>query len=432
MLDWIRIQGFKSLHDVRVELAPLVVVVGPNAAGKSNFLEALLLLSRLGTAQTVAQAFEPPLRGYPIEAFSLPEGGLGGLLEQSSAGLSIHAGVSTASASGLRGAKGEVASPIRARYEVKIKAVPGTGEMEVAHEHLEELTRSGEPRRKGLPRIETSEGKLLVRQTGHAGTPRREELGLPHTLLSNRQFSGKGRYPLFDIMRQELASWRTYYLDPRIAMRAPQPPREVDDIGPQGEWIAPFLYRLKNSQPHRRHFDAVRRGLRAVVSSVESLDVDLDPRRGTVDILVRQDGTPYSSRVISEGTLRILALCSIGANPWPAELIAFEEPENGVHPRRIEVIAELLLKMARNRRCQVVVTTHSPTLAAILARRQREEPEMVRLVRAWQEDRATRLEPLQGLGTLFADRDIRTALRSPEDDDEGLLEAALLRGWLDG
>lgn len=49
VLDRIQARGFKSLHDVELRLAPLVVVFGPNAVGKSNLLEALMLLGRLVT-----------------------------------------------------------------------------------------------------------------------------------------------------------------------------------------------------------------------------------------------------------------------------------------------------------------------------------------------------------------------------------------------
>ena len=71
MLTRLKIAGFKSLQDVDVELAPLVVVLGPNAVGKSNFLEAVLLLSRLVTERTLGDAFSSVLRGYPVEAFTL-------------------------------------------------------------------------------------------------------------------------------------------------------------------------------------------------------------------------------------------------------------------------------------------------------------------------------------------------------------------------
>ncbi len=57
MLKRIRIQGYKSLPDVAVKLSPLTLLFGPNAAGKSNFLDALQLLSKLATSRTLKEAF---------------------------------------------------------------------------------------------------------------------------------------------------------------------------------------------------------------------------------------------------------------------------------------------------------------------------------------------------------------------------------------
>jgi len=253
---------------------------------------------------------------------------------------------------------------------------------------------------------------------------------LNHTLASNRQFTGEHRYPDFDRLRAELSAWQTYYLDPRVAMREPQPPREVTDIGPRGEWIAPFLYRLKESEAYSKHFRAIGRALRRAIPSIEGLDVDLDPRRGTLDILIRQNGAPFSSRVISEGTLRVLAPCCIAGNPWPRELVAFEEPENGVHPRRIEVIASLLATMSQGP-SQVVVTTHSPTLIAAMLSRARVAPAQVRMYRCTQHGLATEVRAFETTGPLFEDGEISKSLRGPDDEAE-ILKAALIRGWLDG
>ena len=100
--------------------------------------------------------------------------------------------------------------------------------------------------------------------------------------------------------------------------------------------------------------------------------MDLDKRRGTLDILIRQDGTDFSTRIMSEGTLRVLALCAIAANPWGGSLIAFEEPENGVHPRRIELIAQLLISLARNQKRQVIATTHSPVFCDAILKHARQ------------------------------------------------------------
>ena len=378
MLTRFRVQGFKSLLDVELELAPLVVLMGPNASGKSNLLEALLLLSRLATEQTLSAALEPPLRGYPLEAFSLPEGGLEALLQQDCADLSLEAVVQPSQT--------EQSGSQALNYRAGVRIQPKTGALEKTDE-----------------------------------------------LLNNKNLSRSFTYSqLLDLklLHRELATWQTYYLDPRVAMREPQPPREVTDIGPRGEWIAPFLHRLKESENHFKYFRAIGRALQQAIPTIESLEVDLDPRRGTLDILIQQDGTSYSSRVVSEGTLRVLALCCLAANPWPGKLVAFEEPENGVHPRRIEVIADLLASMASEGKSQVVVTTHSPTLIAAMLQKSQENPGQIKLFRCSQIGRATQVKPFEISGPLLNDPEIREALTGPEDAQ--VVEALLKRGWLDG
>jgi predicted ATPase len=420
MLKRLHVRGFKSLRDVEVELAPIVVLLGPNAAGKSNFLEAILLLSRLVTERTLADAFEPPLRGYPHESFSFPlESGLPGLLLQEHASLVIEADVDPPN---LYDEK----RPRELRYRVEVRIDPSSGDLEVRDEYLAHLSQDGKPL--STPRIERSDGLLAVRRKGEAGRPHREKLGLKHTIASNLQYSGKERYPELDRLRAEMGSWRSYYLDPRSAMRTPQAPKEATDPGPQGEEIAPFLHRLAKGASSRKHFDAIRRALHTAIPSIQSIGVDLDPQRGTLDIQVVQEGTPFSSRVISEGTLRVLALCAISGNPWPSRLVAFEEPENGVQPRRIEVIADLLLSMARGGR-QVIVTTHSPVLVSAMWARKIEGHSEIRLLRASDTSSGSYIEPVD-LTALFHDEEIAKDLSSR--DDQHVISEVLLRGWLDG
>ena len=85
MLKSLTVRGFKSLKDVTVEFPRMAVLFGPNAAGKSNLLDAIQALSRIGTQRTLADALSDPIRGYPIEAFSFSSGGLAELLSASSA-----------------------------------------------------------------------------------------------------------------------------------------------------------------------------------------------------------------------------------------------------------------------------------------------------------------------------------------------------------
>ena len=93
MLRSLTVKGFKSLRDVTACLPRFTVLFGPNAAGKSNFLDAIQVLSRIATSRTLSDALSDPIRGYPIEAFSFPQDGLAGLLSQKEAEFSLSADI---------------------------------------------------------------------------------------------------------------------------------------------------------------------------------------------------------------------------------------------------------------------------------------------------------------------------------------------------
>jgi predicted ATPase len=410
MLKSLAVHGFKSLADVSVELPRMAVLFGPNAAGKSNLLDAIQALSRIGTERTLADALSDPIRGRQVEAFSFPAGGLPGLLGSPEARFDLGADLGVGKDS--------------YRYRIEVKIEPASGRLTVADEYLAQLGARGEPR--GRPQIERVEGELRIRRKSKPAHPRHEPVGLNHTILSDPRLGGV-EYRALERVRQELTAWRIYYLDPRVAMRAEQSPSDVRDIGVLGGDIAPFLYRLRAE--HEKHFAAVGRALRSIVPSVGDLTVDLDKRRGTLDILIRQAGVDYSSRIVSEGTLRVLALCAIAVNPWGGSLLAFEEPENGVHPRRLELIAQLLLSLAIDQGRQVVVTTHSPLFCDAVLKGARGRPQDVGLFNVRRDGAATIVRSFDVAGPLFKDQEIAAALTAGTED--GLFESLLLRGLLD-
>ena len=65
-----------------------------------------------------------------------------------------------------------------------------------------------------------------------------------------------------------------------------------------------------------------------------------------------------SASDLSDGTLRFLILVAVLASSKPPPLIAIDEPETGLHPSMLPLVAELAADAAR--RTQVILTTHSP------------------------------------------------------------------------
>ncbi len=430
MLNRIHVRGFKSLRDATVELAPLVVLFGPNAAGKSNLLEALLLLSRLVGERTLSEAFAEGIRGYPLEAFTLADGGLEQLLHGPLPHLRLEVEMSTPLPAASR-RRLDILS-----YQVEVAIDPHSGRLSVQDERLEDLTANHKPRHRN-PCLEKMARErdgittdvLAIRRQGSPSHPYEESVGLPHTIVSNRQFTGAERYPLFDQLHQEIGTWRILYLDPIKSMRDPQPPRDVNDIGSRGEWLVPYLHRLKYQQPQA--FDAVKRVIAMAIPTITALRTDLNEKRGELELSIQMDGLWLPSRVVSEGTLRLLALCAMAANPFQKGLVAFEEPENGVHPRRIEVVTRLLARASRSQ--QVIVTTHSPQVVVEMVRMIRDgelEAKNVRLIRCATTAAGSTYQPFDSLGPLLDDNDITEGLST--SDDARVLQAMTIGGWLDG
>ena len=85
------------------------------------------------------------------------------------------------------------------------------------------------------------------------------------------------------------------------------------------------------------------------------------------------DSLSFSARVISDGTLRLLALVTILNDPRHGGVLCWEEPENGVHEARIPALMELLRTAAGyidspgSQACfQILVNTHSPVVMSAL------------------------------------------------------------------
>jgi predicted ATPase len=411
VLKSLKVAGFKSLANIQVEFPKLTVLFGTNAAGKSNLLEAVQMLSRIGTARTLSDAFSGPIRGYPLESFEFPAGGLPELIRKPDARFSLESVLE-------RGDEGYC-------YRVAVQIHTGSGGLTVQDEYLAKLGKKGQP--KGRASIEQVDDQIHVRRKSKPAHPRQERPGLNHALLSDPRLGGV-EYHDIEECRKEFEGWRIYYLDPRVAMRSPSAPADVDDIGVLGEHISPFLYRLRAESP--KNFDAVKRTLRSLIPSVDDLNVDLDEKRGTLDIQVKQNDASFSSRIVSEGTLRVLALCAIAANPWARGLVAFEEPENGVHPRRLELIAELLTSLAIHQGRQVIVTTHSTLFCDAVLKKSRSHPTEIVLLNVRRGPTGTEIEPFNWpVDSLFKDGDLAQALTTTTED--GLFEGLLLRGLLD-
>ena len=436
MLKRIHIKGYKSLADVEVELSPLSLLFGPNAAGKSNFLDALQLLSKIATSRTLKEAFDPPYRGKPLESFAMGENGIRGLLDQDRLSFSIEADLELSeslvrnvnrdiqdmrrpsSDSRVEGG-GNTPGRVRERnlrYRVEIEMVPRTGVLRVTDEYLAALNANGQPTKRRLPFFERKDEKIHLRLEGQAH-PTDFDRYLDHTILSMPHYPP--HYPHITAARRELENWLFFYFEPRERMRAPGPVKEVRHIGLMGEELAAHLNTLKAFKPQQ--FEAIEKAAHLLLPDVDGIEVEVSSL-GEVELSLRENNVPIPARVLSEGTLRMLGILALTGADEPPSLVGFEEPENGVHPSRIGLIADFLRTRRDIGATQYIVTSHSPVLPDLLPSDS--------LFATRRIDRKTDIGPFSTWGPLAQRQDIDRALEGL--DSSLTVSERIMRGDFDG
>lgn len=376
MLRRISLKNYKSFVDAELDLAPLSVIFGPNDAGKSNLLDAFSLLSELVEVDSLKKAFDPKThRGEILEAFYSPAGfGERGIQEIRKQGqLELQLEVDIELQERIRNrinellkererlAQAQVAytrvAETRLRYCVGLRYDFETGEPFVSHERLAALTRAGEEKRSRSAFIEFDASKRrFIARVERQSHPRYFAPNRNRTLLS--ELSDPVYHPHVVAAKQEIRSWLSYYIEPSL-VREERGVHGADDPGHHGEELAAFYWKLKHEHPTQ--FKTVSLNLRRLIPSLHAIDVrEVQGRLHAV--VIQRGGAEFPFRLASEGTLRLLCLLAIAIAPNPPAMVAYEEPENGVQPGRLDILADILQRIADRRQTQVILTTHSPTL----------------------------------------------------------------------
>ena len=156
-----------------------------------------------------------------------------------------------------------------------------------------------------------------------------------------------------------------------ISLRKPDEFGATERISVDGSHLAATLARLARID-ESRVYQQVSNSLADLLDDVDAVAVDRDEKREILTLIVQgKDGTWHPTKSLSDGTLRFLALSVMSLDPETSGVICLEEPENGIHPQRIEAMLDLLDNIATdpmvesgadNPLRQVIINTHSPAV----------------------------------------------------------------------
>jgi predicted ATPase len=144
-------------------------------------------------------------------------------------------------------------------------------------------------------------------------------------------------------------------------LRAPALVQQGAILGPDGRDIAAVLDNLAGENPSLR--DAIDEVVRGSAREVKRVVTRSGSEPGTKVLGVEElDGRVYGAEDMSDGLLLFIGLAVAAQLKQGQEgILAIEEPERGIHPRRLRDLVDHLLRLTQSG-TQVVLTTHSPTL----------------------------------------------------------------------
>jgi predicted ATPase len=330
-----KIQGYRSLLNLNIELDQINIITGANGCGKSNLYKAVHLLAKSAE----------------------------GRLAKS---LALEGGMSSVLFAGQRKSLTQTKKPIRMTmsaitdgysYELSCGLpTPSLSMFGLDPQVKEEYVWHGHQKRKSTLFLERKVGSAFVVDNSNTRVDYPVSLRQSESVLS--QLHEPHLYPELSHLRETMRRWRFYHhfrSDSHSAIRQPQISVRTPILSDDGNDLAAALQTILEIG------DEV--GLKEVIDDAfPGSTIIIHSENSRFKVLLNQPGIkrPLDAQELSDGTLRYLCLVAALMSPQPPNFLALNEPEMSLHPDLMKPLANLILKAAEY--SQLFITTHSNTL----------------------------------------------------------------------
>jgi len=364
-LKRLEIHNYKSLRNVVLEPAPLSVFVGPNAAGKSNFADALDFLGEVyrwdleGAVQKKGgfeniyfrQAARPGEAIWFRVAIEIP------YTEWSSDPLVV----SLAKLIQEKMPEGDIVF----EHDFDLRIRPRGGALfRIDSEEIRIFLSEEDAARRSLLHIIRDQRGLAIE-----GSEREDSLGHLFNIQGYRDLLSNlpDSRLLLDVLKllpfssmavpRSVAALRVFQLSPQACRESgvPTPNADLDRFGKNLPAVIDYL---KRNEPQK--FDELLNAVRWIMPTLESIETDFTHTK-KLGLFLKESGVkqPWAAEDISDGTIQAIALLTATFDPR-ISILVIEEPENSVHPWALRSFVEAFRAVSEKK--QIFLTTHSPIL----------------------------------------------------------------------
>ncbi len=347
------IEGFRSLKKVSWKPGDLNVVIGPNGTGKSNLLRFLELVAiaaqgRLGKYVQSLGGMEPivwdgqasnisfTVKTLPVHHESDPL--LRRFLPPNRPGGPEH-------------------------YELKLARLGSGSSYRISHELLANYAKvlTGEKQNPFKFLERNARSAVVFDEMEHAFVAPPETVSEEETLLAlaTGPFTSNRLIPIFQKQLASITVYHDLHVNRDAEIRKPAVARAEKTVDSDGQNLVPVLHTLyTGDKDFKKNINSAMRV--AFGDDFEELVFAPDAADQRIQLRIRWKTLKrdLSAGDLSDGTLRFLLLLTILASPSPSPVIAIDEPETGLHPSMLPIVAEYAVDASQ--RSQVILTTHSP------------------------------------------------------------------------
>jgi predicted ATPase len=363
MLTALTVRDFKSYRKATLPLAELTVLIGANASGKSNLLEALQLLSWIAKGRRFSELL------YALKERQLE---LRGSIKR----LTFQEEESVFSIGG------SIATGSDEEIEVELSLAVLDDGLHLFDERAAQITKgSSEGVETLLYELElfTDENNMesgVLRvgyNTFHEGEEEPNVIACTDQQAAFTQLTTPARFARDHKKAQELIPQAARQIQSAlesILFLDPIPRRMRDysfivehTLQGDGSTVSAVLHDLCERQLRKAEVLSFVRAL----PEQDILDLTFlkGPREEVMVQLKESFGgkaRTYEAALLSDGTLRVLAIAAALLSSAEGSLVVIEEIDNGVHPTRAKLLLDNIQRVARERKLRVLLTTHNPAL----------------------------------------------------------------------
>ena len=359
MLTAITLENFKSYRQATLPLSALTMLIGANASGKSNVIEGLRLLSWLAQGQRLTSILFAVQSGD-----QLVRGKLDDLVYQRGSTFGLGARTDAAEWNRL-----DICLERRSDG-LHITAETLTHDGATVPLYTLDQPSSGHGTDVGVAYNNFSKGRNKPHVTCTDQAAIFTQLISPATFDAAHKLSRERIPPVVNALAQWLSA--ILFLDPVPAQMRDYAFPSENVLRGSGRNVSAVLFNLwgsdeqAGSEPYASNRSAILSFIQSLPEQdIEGLSFLQEPRGGVMVQLTETFGDRtdvWDASLLSDGTLRVLAIAAAMLSAKEGSLVVIEEIDNGVHPSRAHHLLQQIQDIANRRRLRVLLSTHNPAL----------------------------------------------------------------------